>query len=73
MMPSREKPAIRRAVGDFMGLRLGEARPLLLVLTCRRGDGTSIVNLPSVEMEKCLPPEAEVGEFSAEELDMMLG
>jgi hypothetical protein len=30
-----------------------------------------MLNLSFVDMEKCLPPEVDMGEFSAEEVDMM--
>jgi len=74
-MPSREKLATRRALGD---LRLGEFKcvpfvfpfpftaPFPFVMSWSRGEDISTVNL-SLDMENVLPlPEAEVGDPSGE-------
>jgi hypothetical protein len=65
-MPSREKCATRRALGDFTGF--GEL--VLPLVSVRWGIGTSMANW-SRDIENVLPPPvAEVGEASGDEFDI---
>lgn len=68
--PSREKLAVRRPFGVF---RDGECRaPFPLVTRLRWGEVRSMENL-SLDIEKVLPPaDAEIGEPSGEDIDIVV-
>lgn len=70
-MPSREKRAMTRPFGDLR--EFGECNPpLACELRLSRGEGMSRRKL-SPDIEKCrLLPEADLGEASADEVDIVV-